>query len=57
MKPQGRRYFKSKTAKHHVKIKGKFIAWWEDVCTPNKTREKQAVKKEIKSELDKGLNN
>jgi len=36
MKPLGRKHFKSTFAKHHVKIKGKYKAWWEDVCTPNK---------------------
>lgn len=51
MKPMGRKYFKDKTGgKHHVKIKGKYSAWWTDVCTPNKTAEKRKAKKEVENE-------
>jgi hypothetical protein len=52
MKPLGRKHFKSKTSKHHVKIKGKFACWWEDVCTPNKTKEKTQASKDINKEID-----
>ena len=52
MKPMGRKFYKNKKGgKHHVKIKGKFMAWWEDVCQPSKTKEKREAKKQI--ELDK----
>lgn len=48
----GRRYYKVKSGgKHHVKIEGKFHAWWLDVCIPNKTREKRQARLEIKKEL------
>lgn len=52
MRPLGRKFYQNKTgSKHHIKVNGKFIAWWTDVCTPNKTREKQDSKKEIQNEL------
>jgi len=51
MKPMGRKHYKDKTGgKHHIRIKGKFIAWWEGVCTPSKTKEKQQAKRDIKLE-------
>jgi hypothetical protein len=53
MKPMGRKYFRNKTgSKHHVKIRGKFAAWWTDVCTPSKKRERQQVKSDIAKEID-----
>lgn len=55
MKPQGRKFFKDKTgSKHHVRVKGKFMAWWTDVCTPNKTKEKREAKKQIELEKESG---
>lgn len=52
MKPLGRKHFKDKTGgKHHVKIKGKFMAWWVDVCTPNKKADRQKSKRNIKKEI------
>lgn len=48
MKPMGRKYYKDKTGgKHHVRFKGKFMAWWVDVCQPNKKADRQKAKKEI----------
>lgn len=53
MKPLGRKYFHNKTgAKHHVKINGKYHAWWTDICEPNKTAARRKAKEEIASELD-----
>jgi hypothetical protein len=48
----GRKYYKDNTgAKHHVKINGKFQAWWTDICTPSKKAERQKVKKDIEKEI------
>lgn len=52
MQPMGRKYFKHKGSKHHVRIKGKFFAWWLDVCTPNKRRDKEDAKKQIKQDIN-----
>ena len=52
MKPLGRKYYKDKTGgKHHVRIGGKFRAWWIDVCSPNKKADRQNAKREIAEEL------
>ncbi len=52
MRPLGRKFYLDKTGgKRHLKVNGKYIAWWTVICTPNKTREKQDSKKEIKNEL------
>lgn len=57
MKPLGRKYYKDKTGgKHHVKIMGKFQAWWIDVCTPNKKAERQLVKNYIAREIYEEMN-
>jgi hypothetical protein len=55
MKPLGRKSFKGKESKHHVKIAGKFYCWWDDVCTPNKTRDKTQAKKLISTEIQDTL--
>lgn len=48
MKPMGRRFYKDKTGgKHHIKIKGKYHAWWLNVCEPCKKRDRQDAKREI----------
>lgn len=32
MKPLGRKYYKNKTCgKHHIRVNGKFMCWWQDV--------------------------
>lgn len=51
MQPLGRKYFLSKNVKHKCKENGKHIeAWWEDVIPPNKARDKEAARKEIKDQ-------
>lgn len=52
MKPLGRKFCKLPKSKHKVKHLGKNIAgWWEDICTPNKTKDKTQAKKAIKNEI------
>jgi len=49
MRPLGRKFYKNKTGgKHHVKINGKYHAWWLDVIDASRKRSRQEVKKEIK---------
>lgn len=56
MKPLGRKHYKGKTGgKHHVRINGKFSAWWLDVCEPNKTADKEYAKKSIQNDIDEYL--
>jgi len=50
MKPLGRKYFKSKDAKHNVRVKGKLNAWWLDVCEPNKKADRQKAKRDIEDD-------
>ena len=46
MKPMGRKYYNDKTGgKHHIKVSGKFMAWWTDICEPNKRKERRESKK------------
>ena len=53
MKPMGRRAYNNKSGgKHHVKIEGKFSAWWTDMISPNKTREKLLAKKLMEKEIE-----
>ena len=52
MKPLGRKYYKDKTGgKHHIRENGKFLCWWDKVCSPNKTMEKRNTEKEIELEI------
>jgi hypothetical protein len=53
MKPLGRKYFTCKAgSKHHVRINGKYDAWWLDVCEPNKKADRQKAKKDCKEEVE-----
>jgi len=48
MKPMGRKHYKDKTGgKHHSKKNGKTSCWWENICSPSKSRERRDAKKEI----------
>lgn len=48
MQPMGRKYYKNKDSKHYIRIDGKYHAWWSDVCEPNKKKERQQAKLDIK---------
>lgn len=55
MKPMGRKHFKNNTgAKHFIRVKGKVLTWWEDICEPSKKRARQDAKKEIIQERGPG---
>ncbi len=52
MKPLGRSYFKHKgLSKQDVHPPKGWINWWEDVVTPNKTREKRLAQNDIIKEI------
>lgn len=52
MKPFGRKYYKDNTGgKHHIRVKGKIMAWWENICTPSKALERRNAKKEISEQI------
>ena len=53
MKPMGRARYNDKTGgKHHIRLFGKFRAWWLDVIEPNKNRERLLVRKEIQEQIN-----
>ncbi|MDA3808293.1 MAG: hypothetical protein PF440_10350 [Thiomicrorhabdus sp.] len=53
MKPLGRKHYKDNTGgKHHCRAEGKFQTWWEKLCEPNKTAEKQQSKKDIEKQKE-----
>lgn len=53
MKPLGRKYYKNKTGgKHHIRVNGKFMCWWQDVCQPSKSLESRIEKEEIEKGKD-----
>lgn len=53
MKPLGRKYYKDNTGgKHSLRVEGKHLCWWEDVCSPNKRLEQRNVHKEIEEGLE-----
>jgi hypothetical protein len=52
MKPMGRRFYKDTKGKHGLRLFGKFSAWWTSVVEPNKTKEKEQVKKDIQKEKE-----
>lgn len=51
MKPMGRRFYKDTKGKHGLRLFGKFSAWWSTMIEPNKTKEKEQVKKDIQKEM------
>lgn len=57
MQPLGVKRYKDKYGgKHHVRVNGKFLAWWTDICTPNKRLDTRRYKKDIDSELQETHN-
>lgn len=53
----GRKHYRCKTGGKHkprgaVPFWYKHKAWWEDLVTPSKTRDKREAKKEIRKELE-----
>lgn len=48
----GRQYYKNNIGgKHSIKSAGKAYSWWQYLCEPSNTRERQQVKREIAKEI------
>ena len=49
MKPMGRTYYKGRDSKHNIKVDGKTLYWWSDICHASKKKDKELARKEINS--------
>jgi hypothetical protein len=49
MQPLGRKHYKDSTGgKHHIRVNGKYDAWWLDIIPANKKGERRKSKMNLK---------